>query len=125
MRAYANEPDNALKKTTAREIAVTNSAGSFGQSHKRMRTRRNPPPPPMRVPKAPINKPRGSNHKYSRGMSKRLFSFQLKFRETRLHTHHLIVKLGKARARRISRCRSGTSNTYIIPPTTRSVGRRG
>src|SRR5215510_6898691 len=52
-----------------------------------MGTRMNPPPAPMRVPKAPINKPRGSNHKYSTGMFRRLFSFQLKLRETRLRTH--------------------------------------
>src|SRR5262245_58895571 len=93
MRAYANEPDNALKKTTAREIAVTSSAGSFGYSNKSMGTRINPPPAPMRVPNAPINIPTGKSHKYSTGMSRLIFSFQLKFRETRLRTHHLILNL--------------------------------
>src|SRR5262249_53099416 len=86
MRAYANDPDNALKKTTAREIAVTSSAGSFGYSNKSMGTRINPPPAPMRVPNAPINIPNGKSHKYSTGMSRLIFSFQLKFRETRLRT---------------------------------------
>src|SRR5262249_41132950 len=51
-----------------------------------MGTRINPPPAPMRVPKAPINIPNGKSHKYSTGMSRLIFSFQLKFRETRLRT---------------------------------------
>src|SRR5215510_9036950 len=58
-----------------------------------MGTRINPPPAPMRVPKAPINKPRGNNHKYSMGMSRRLFSFQLKFREIRLRCTHFDCQL--------------------------------
>jgi hypothetical protein len=35
----------------------------------------------MRVPKAPINTPKGSNHKYSIGISKRLFPFNFEFGE--------------------------------------------
>src|SRR5262245_51619026 len=52
-----------------------------------MGTRINPPPAPMRVPNAPINIPNGKSHKYSTGMSRPIFSFQLKFREIRLRTH--------------------------------------
>jgi len=35
-----------------------------------------PPPAPIRVPKAPISRPKGSSHKYWMGMSKRVFSFR-------------------------------------------------
>ena len=62
------EPDKALKKTAASEMLVINSVFSFGYINRRIGTRMKPPPAPIKVPKQPTTKPKGSNHRYCSSM---------------------------------------------------------
>jgi hypothetical protein len=81
-------------------MAVISSVLSLGYTNKSIGIRINPPPAPIRVPKAPINKPKGNNHKYSMGIYKPLFPFNLEFRKTLLHTQpHTIRLSSRANAR--------------------------
>src|SRR5262245_715299 len=80
-----------------------------------MGARINPPPAPMRVPKAPTNKPRGSNHKYSTGISSGYFPFNLNSAKLGSVVHDLIFNLSEREARGISRSHSRTSIITLFP----------
>src|SRR5215468_6007958 len=89
-----------------------------------MGTRINPPPAPMRVPNAPINIPNGKSHKYSTGMSRLIFSFQLKFRETRLRTHICQSKRTRGIEEFLAAARRRQTIT-LFPKTTRPSEKEG
>jgi hypothetical protein len=53
-----------LKKTTASEILVRISGLSLGYNKRSTGIKTKPPPAPMRVPKAPMTKPKGMSNRY-------------------------------------------------------------
>jgi hypothetical protein len=61
--AYDKEPENELKKTTAKDMPTSESGLMFGYKNSRTGININPPPAPINVPIVPTANPKGMRMK--------------------------------------------------------------